>query len=1137
MKITTLFIIAALFTMQASDSYGQRTKITLDYTNIRIDQLIDKIESSTEFRFVFKMNEVELDRFVSINVKNETIDKVLNRVFNDTKTDYKILNRRIYLTEKLENDNRVDQKIQNTNIIIQDLVSGTVTDENGSPLPGASIVEKGTTNGTQTDFDGNFSIAPTSDTAVLVVSYIGFTSKEIPVEGQTILQISLSPDTANLDEVVVVGYGSVSKRKLTGAVASIKSNDFEDIPTTSIEQSIAGQLPGVEITQNSGQPGQANGIIIRGVGTITAGSQPLIVVDGLPLSQGTSLNTINPNDIASVEVLKDAASAAIYGSRGANGVVIITTKKGKSGKPQFSYNSFIGFQQLANRLDLMNAQQHAIWSRDARNNYYLQFDDGTFSINDGTATREANAAALGFNPRKAIIPSYIQPWLNGGDTSGLVDTDWQDEVFRTALIQNHQLSVRGGNENLSYFVSGDYFDQEGIALGSDFERFSFRANIEAQLSKKLKLGVSMAPSYNRENVLFGGFSGSPINGAIISLPYFPVRNADGSLAISEQVTGATEGDQARPENPVAIALLKKDERRNAIFQGNGFLELELLKGLKAKTFWGIDYTSNRRETFDPGSVGRRNVAAPDIPFGSTSSSELVNWLVENTLTYERTFGEKHNFNALLGTSFQEETFSFSEVTATDFPNDFVETLNAGIVNGGTSTSTKSVLVSYLARVQYDYDDKYLFTAAVRRDGSSRFGSNTRFGTFPSASFGYRISEEDFFPKSKFLNDLKFRASWGITGNNQIGDFGSQALLNASNAILVGGIQSGLSPSTSPNPNLSWEETNTVDLGLDLGLFNNALTASIDYYKSTTNDLLLEVPVPAHSGFTSSLQNIGEVENSGIEFVLRGNYNLGPVKAVTSFNIASNKNKVLQLGPGQEEIITRNGITRIGGELGALFGYRTNGVFTSQEQIDNTPSLSTAQVGEYIYEDTNNDGQINSDDRVVLGSIFPDYTFGLNTNFQYKNFDLGVVVQGVQGVDIRDLSITVLLYNPEGWGNGTVDHFNNYYTPERGANSIYARPNSLPRDNGFYRTTDVLQEDASFVRVRNITLGYTLPKKVSESLGITSLRIYGSSKNPFTFTDYRGYNPEQRTNNALDPVTGFDNYPVEKSFVLGMNLNF
>lgn len=1013
-------------------------------------------------------------------------------------------------------------------------INGTVTDETGQPLPGVTVIEKGTSNGVSTDFNGKYTINLSSTDAVLLFSYVGYSTQEISVGNQTTIDVQMKIDS-ELDEVVVIGYGSISKSNTTTAVASIKSKDFEDIPVTSIEQAIASQLPGVEITQNSGQPGVTNGITVRGLNSITAGTSPLIVVDGLPLSEGSSLNSINPNDVASFEVLKDAAAAAIYGSRAGGGVILITTKKGTSEKPIYSYNSFIGFQQVAQELDLMNAYEHAIWSRDARNNYYFQFNDGSFSVNDSNAIREANASTFGFNSRKAIIPSFIQPYLTG--QTGLTDTDWQDEIFRNALIQNHQISVRGGSEKMSYYVSGDYLEQEGIVIGSNFERFSFRTNFNVELSEKLNFGFSLNPSLIQEDLIQTGFNTSPINAAIMSLPYFSAYNADGSLNISQQVVDATEGDQARSENPVALATLIDDERRTFGMQGGTFLEYEIIEGLKAKTYFGIEYTDIRRDFFNPSIVGQRNVAAPDDPFGFTSNEDRTNWLIENTLSYARTFNEKHNFNAFVGYTFQEESTSVSVFNAEGFPNDIVQTLNAGQLTSGTGVREKSVLISYLGRVQYDYDGKYLLTAAMRRDGSSRFGNNTKWGNFPSLSLGYNISKEDFFPESDLFTNLKLRASWGVAGNNQVGNYASQALLEFTNTILGNAVQNGVSPASSPNAYLGWEETTTIDFGIDFGLFNNKISGSIDYYDAETKDLLLDVPVPAHSGFDASTQNIGRIENKGWEILLKGSYGSGDFRASTTLNFATNQNKVLELGPGQEEIITGRNITRIGGELGASYGYRTNGVFTSQEQIDNTPSLPNAQVGEYIYADSNGDGVINSDDRVVLGSIFPDFTYGINQTFNYKNFDLGIVVQGVEGAHLHDRTVSVLLFNPEGWNNGHRDYFNGYYTPERGTNSVYARPNTVPTDNGFYRESDVLQDDASFLRIRNITLGYTLPDSVNELLNISKMRLYFSSKNPFTFTDYRGYNPEQRSGNALSPTTGFDNYPVEKSFVFGVNVNF
>lgn len=1106
--------------------------ITLN-TEASVFESLKKIEKQTAFKFGYNKELPELREKVILNFEQEPLRNVLVFLAKETGIRFKRINKLISVTSKA--DQPADEVIEYS----EQVVTGKVLDgDSDLGLPGVTVRVKYYENiGTITDANGDFTINVPDEAKILLITSVGYVSQEVAINGQTQLTVRLMPDQTILEDVVVVGYGDQERAYVTNSISQIKSEAFRNIPVSSVEQGIASQLPGVEVVQNSGRPGQAAQINIRGISTITAGTSPLIVVDGLPLSESSSLNVINPNDIASIEVLKDAAAAAIYGSRGANGVILITTKKNTgTAKTQFSFNAYTGFQQAASEIDFMKAYEHARFSRDARNNYYMQFSDGTFSVTDDNATRRANAKARRFNARKAIIPSYIQPYLE--EKQGLTDTDWQNELFRKARISNYQLSAAGGNKKLSYYTSADVFTQEGIVVGTDFQRLSFRTNLDAQLTKKLKLGLNFSPSFITENVIPEGFSDGPINALIGSLPYFPVRNADGSLAISKQVTGATEGDQARFENPVAMATFNKDRRRKRQLLAGTYLKLELAKGLVAKSYLGTDFTSFRRDTFYPSAIGQRNVKAPRIARGSSSSSERLNWIVENTLRYDKNFGADHKFDALLGYTWQEESHDFHSVSANNFPNDLVTTINAGVVNRGTSRASKWSLISYLARARYNFKGKLLLSAAIRRDGSSRFGADNRWGIFPSVSAGYIISEESFFPTSHFLSDLKIRASWGVAGNNQIGDYAAQALLSQTNAVLGGKIQSGLTTGTSPNTNLGWEETNTLDIGIDFGLFEGQLTGSLDYYVARTNNLLLQVPVPAHSGFTRSLQNIGKVENRGIELSLTAKYNLGPIEATTTFNVASNTNKVLALGPGQKEILSggRN-ITRVGGELGASFGYKVLGIFNSEDEIKRIPSLKNAKVGDYIYADTNGDGKIDSKDRTVLGSIHPDYTYGMNTSLKYKGFDLAVVIQGVQGVRIHNRNRSVLLYNPEGWSNGSRKYFNNYYTPERGKSAIYARPNAVPRDNRYYRETDLLQDDASFFRVRNITLGYTVNNQLLGKAGLNSLRIYLSSKNPFTVTEFEGFNPEQRSGSVLSPTASWGAYPVDRSFVIGLNMNF
>ncbi|MDN5199880.1 TonB-dependent receptor [Fulvivirgaceae bacterium BMA10] len=1104
--------------------------ISIQFKNDDLFAAFKKIEKNAEFNFVY--NAGDLDEGIRLNrvYKNTSLYEVLMDISREAKLGFKRVNGNINVKQRHDPEER--EKVVE---IINDVqISGKITDENGQLLPGVNVLIKGTNVGVVSDIQGSYRIDVPSGYTTLVFSYIGYNTEEIDIGDQTVINVKMSPDIHALSEVVVIGYGTQERANVTSAISQVKSSTFKDIPVSSIEQGIASQLPGVNVVQASGAPGKDNQINIRGIGTITAGSQPLIVIDGLPISESTGLNSFNPNDVASVEVLKDAAAAAIYGSRGANGVVLITTKKGEKGDTKFHFDAYAGVQQVANRLDLMDAYEWSAWVKEARDNYYISLDPVNHSTNDANDVRQANTVALGGNAKKVIIPDFIVPYLNG--QPGLTDTDWQDEIFRDARISNYQLSASGGSDDINYFISGNYFNQEGVVLGSDFERYTLRANIESDLSKKLKLGLHFAPSFSKQNAVPEGWTDTPVTMAINSIPVFSPYNPDGTLAISTQINAVIPSDQAQAENPVAFAKNIKDENTRAKLLGGAYLELEILKGLKAKTYLGIDYGSTRFNYFRPGFLGNYRAPAPTVPSGRSSTFQLINWINENTITYNKTFDAGHSISLLGGYSIQKENIQSNRLLASNFPNDQVTTLNAGVITGGNSLEEEWTLISYLLRATYDFKGKYLFSAAVRRDGSSRFGANNKWGVFPSFSAGWRMSDETFFPETDWISDLKLRASWGVTGNNQIENYGSQALLGNAGAILGGSLQSGLSPSTSPNANLSWEETNMLDVGLDIGLWEDKIILTADYYKATTDGLLLNVPVPAHSGFTSSLQNLGKVQNSGLELAIKANYQIGPLEISSAFNLSSNENEVLALGPGQDQIITGRHITEIGGPIGAHYGYRVLGVFNSQSQLDNIPHRSDAGLGDYIYEDVNGDGAISSADRTVLGSFWPDYTYGFTSTINYKNFDLSISLQGVEGVMVHDRLLSVLLYNPEGWGNASRDYWQNHYSANN-TNAIYAKANPVPTDNGFYRETDLLHDDASYLRFRNITLGYNFPEKLLESISLESARVYFSSKNPFTFTDFRGYNPEQSSNNPLQPGLTLGNYPTERSFVFGVNLTF
>jgi len=1102
MRTFILLFCSITFAFGTKNGFSQNANITIksDKT-LTVKQVFKLINKQTDYKFIYRhdliKNAPELSLKKGIIKAGDLLEKCLspiNFTYSFTKNNTVIVKAKPVIEKKKES------KVDN----VQMQISGKVVDANGQPLPGANILEKGTANGAQTDFDGAFSINVSTQKAVLVVSYLGFVTQEVAVSNQANIVISLVEDTATLDEIVVIGYGSQSRKKVTGAVAQVKSDQFKDVAFSDVANSIAGRLSGVDIKQATGSPGSSPQINIRGISTITAGSGPLIVVDGLPLSENVSITAINPNEIASVEVLKDAASAAIYGSRGSNGVILITTKVGSSGKPEFNFNSYYGFQTVGKKLDFVNAYQQAELMAEAR------------------------------TERGATIPNFIQPYLEG--QQGLTQTNWQDHIFVNAPIENHEMTVSGSKDATKYFISGGFFKQDGIIIGSGYERYSLRLNLNTSFSDRLRFGIQINPSYSKRDLVEQGWEDSPISmGVNNSLPFFPVYNADGSYAISEQIRAAqVYGGIPEAENNVAISDLTKDVANSFRVLGGAHLEYDVTKELKAKTYVGGYISSIRSQYFRPSFLGFYRDEAPTIATGRSNTSEVINYIIENTLTYDKTFNEVHNLSVLAGITYQEESIERNRIDGRGFPNDDIQTVSAATeITNGSASKERWNLVSYLGRIQYDYKGKYLVSGTIRRDGSSRFGALTQFGTFPSVSAGWIISEESFFPEDVILSELKLRVSWGVAGNNQIGNDAKLAVLGSADYNFNGSISPGLRPATAPNENLSWEENTTADIGLDIRFFNNKLSLNIDYYETITDGMLLNVPVPSYSGFTSSLQNLGKMKNEGFEVALNYNGNIGPVKIKSSASFATNKNEVLELGPGQTEILRSRNITRIGDPIGSLYGYNIIGIFENQDQLDNLPNVNGNQViGDYIFKDNNGDGSITSADRKILGSVHPDYTWGFNTMLEYNGIDLSFTFQGVEGVEVNDRNLGVVLINSEVWGNQLTEYYDNrWISPEQPGK--YAKPGT--NTNTLSRESDLFTWDASFIRVRDITLGYTMPKDVITKIGIKGMRVYASAKNPFMFTKFLGFNPELNGGNALDGGVTLGTYPIEKSIILGINV--
>ena len=1036
-------------------------------------------------------------------------------------------------------------------------LTGNVTDDTGSPLPGATVIEIGSSNGVITDFDGGFTLSVSGPEATILVSYLGFDSVQILASDfgdQT--NISLTESASALDEIVITGYGRQVKRNITGAVSSISAKQIEDLPLASFENAIQGQMAGVQVTEPSGEPGAGATVRVRGIGSISAGNEPLYVVDGFPISKNVDLGVqgdnfrrgsgrfrppsqnplanLNPNDIESIQVLKDASTASIYGSRGSNGVVIITTKRGKKGgAPSFSYNTFVGTQSVANRLDLMNSAELIEYNKEATNNAYVQWGPAGASASDPNNVR-TNAAWR-------LAEDVLNP-------TG-VDTDWQDTLFRSALVQTHNLSVSGGSDNSSYFISGNYFDQDGIIEKSNFKRYSLRVNLEVDLNDRTRVGLNLAPSYIVSDKVPAGspyFARPPgiVYSGIVHAPFVKPYNPDGSInQLNNQSYILTPEGQSSSftsaSNPLAIIQAVDDRLNQNRTFGNIFMEYDLTSDLIFKSYFGVDVNNYSRNFYRASSLLYRTSSSGET-YGQTSSSNSLSWVAEQTLNYNKEIGS-HRIDALVGYTAQKERINISTAVADNFPDDLVKTISGGQISQGTAVQEEWSLVSMLAKVNYSYKDRFLATASLRSDTSSRFGKGNKTGIFPALSAGYRISEDI---GADWLSDLKLRASWGQTGNFLIPNYASIGLLSTYNTTFDGTLTNGIAPSTISNQDLSWEKTASIDIGLDFGFLNDRIYGSFEYFQSKTTDLLLAVQIPSALGFTNALTNIGEVVNKGIEISLTSRNLVGELKWTTDFNFSTINNEVTKLGPSGDPILSSGAagnrhITKIGEAVGSYYGYQTNGIYQNQAEIDNSgivDQVATPRPGDFKWVDVNGDGFINSADRTVIGNYLPDFTYGMNNRFEYRDFEFSFLLQGVEGNEVLNLTRRHM-------GNGEANY--NSYSEWNNRWRSEAQPGngSIPRanrqtGNSNNRPSSYQVEDASYLRLRNVTLAYNFPQN---SLGgkVEDLRLYLSGTNLFTKTDYLGFNPEVNNQDENTNVQGEDYgaYPLSSVITIGINAKF
>jgi TonB-linked SusC/RagA family outer membrane protein len=999
-------------------------------------------------------------------------------------------------------------------------VTGTVKDENNLSLPGVNVLEKGTTNGTTTDASGNYSLNVQDENSVLIYSFIGYTSQEVTVNGRSIIDISLVPSLQSLQEVVVIGYGTVERKDLTGAVGSIGEKELQEVSVTNVESALLGKIPGVQVKPRDGAPGEPPQIMIRGVGSITAGSSPLYVVDGFPIQD---LQTLNPNNIESIDVLKDASATAIYGSRGSNGVIIINTKRGKAGKTQISFDASYGLQKVSQIPDYMNAKEqarYAYWGA-----YFRNIDDG----NDVSGPPGS---------WKFKTPQMVLDILDGKPHP---DINWFNEVMRDAPVQRYQLSSSGGNEVVKFAVNGEYMDQDGILLGSNFKRYSLQANLDGQLSKRLAIKLNLNPSFTEAHGADpqGTGYGTTVLGNAASInAYTPVYQENGDYYV---INGLPETGNF--PNPVALANEVIDVSKNARFMGNLNAGYTIFDDLKLNVMLGGIFSSSKGLRFVPKLPSLLNATAA----GTDDSSMGFNWITEYTLNYNKDFGE-HQVTGLAGFTSQKSSTESNTISSVAYPNNLVPYMNAvsGLFSGGSSDLSEWSLVSYLARINYSYNNKYYVTASIRTDGSSRFGSANRYGLFPSIALAWRISDENFLKDVGFINDLKLRTSYGQTGNNNIGNYAALATVNNVKYPWGNTAVGGFVLQRMPNPNLTWEKQESLNLGMDASFSGGRFNLSVDHFKTKNKSLLLNVNIPTISGFSSALQNIGEVDNTGWEFMASSVNVKGKFGWSTDFNISTYKNEVIALGPEGDPIISSRHITMIGKPLGMFYGLVMDGIFETNAELAEGPlynpgARNGTRLGDAKFKDFSGpegvpDGIINSYDRVIIGSPYPDFYYGMTNRFSYGDFALSVSLQGVSGNQIASLSRTVGLRSE--FRVAQLALANNFWiSEEEPGDGNTPRPNDEPT-GGIREYSTRHLEDGSYLRINNISLSYTVPTGIIQRLKLNALRIYMNASNPFTFSNTEGFNPDVNSSgNSLTPGQDNNNYPLPKSLLLGVNVSF
>jgi len=1149
MKLTLIFLLACFMQVSAT-VYSQSTKFTFDVKNKRVEDVLRDIEDNSEFRFFYQREQVDVERRVDLSVNDQPVEKILTQLFARQNLIFDVREDNLILIKKEQTAN-----VRETDwpALQQNTITGRVIDTNGQPLPGVTVLVKGTTNGTVTGNDGEYSLRNVPADGTLVFSFVGMRSQEVSVDGRVSVNVTLEQETIGIEEVVAIGYGTIKKSDLTGSVASVDSERLLDKPAFNVAQAIAGKVAGVKIVERSGAPGGEPMIRIRGTNSINSSNSPLVVVDGV-VGVANALSILNPNEIQSIEVLKDASATAIYGARGANGVILITTKRGVAGDVQVEYDANVTVGVLQKHFRSLNSEQFLYVYEQAWRNIYKYASTPNWPLCVDAAILPEGQGGDTYSEYPYLFEQtsaggYTVPLLgrDGNYYKPRFDTNWESAIFKPSTSTNHQISIRGGNENARLGTFLGYTLEDGLLLNSSINRFTGRMTGDFKVFKWLEINSQISVNKNKERANdVSYFSGGIARGVTEAFPIIPLQWPD-----DPETYGAFAGrygenryfpvGEVDAQSPYLISKTVERFTDRSQFTGDLTLNFKITPDLSFKTNFAVDDNSSKFNEYGGIIVSRGSHGRADIDVSKT-----LYWQNENYFNYvKETSG--HSINGLLGLSWSRYEWENLNTWNDHFFDDFYKWHNIGVGTASrpapSSSDGQNSLNSYFARLNYSYKSKYLVTLTGRVDGSSKFGSNSKYGFFPSGSVAWRASEESFAQDWSNLSNLKLRVSIGQTGNQEIGSYVTQAFIGSTNVALGGAVQPGLYPSSMASPDLRWEKTTQYDGGVDLGLYDNRISLSADYYYKLTSDMLLDVPLPTSTTTGSVRENYGSIENKGVELMLHThNIKGSQFNWYTDIAWSTNKNKIKKLGPTGEDILRNywvggaNTVLREGEPVASFWGLNRLGTYSTQEV-----SLAARYgfvPGDVKYEDRNNDGRINVSDGYLLGSAFPKWDMDFNNRFQYQNFDFSIDIRVSYGAKMENRT------NHSGedrqtMGNSKVRVLDAWRPDHQNTMIGQVRPGM---GGAYYQTYPDTHwiEDASYVRGDGATVGYTLPKSALDKLGINRLRMYFTTKNFFVITKYSGYDPEGSDSGNMDSITphmDFYQYPRPTTFTFGVNVLF